>query len=129
MTITDPHIRHQAAILALDQQAATARKATPGPWRAGGTPFHPWELIIAPDYPLIEMDTNERGAADAEFIAANHPTAALTSVEGRRRILERHPPDPEFEGPACGHPGCFAVGANWPCADWLDAAAGLEDRP
>lgn len=121
----------------LDEKAAKARAATPGPWRHN--PEKEWhtdpamlarakqrrltyggeEFVGAG--PLDETvcvaatgpADDARSAADAAHIATNDPAAVLASVEADRRILAPHIPDREHPDPwahdVC--PACTRYGA------------------
>ncbi len=78
--------------LDLDKVAAATAEAYDGPWRAGRggrTGEHPWEVVIRPDLPFVELDDTPKGRATAKFMAASRtwvPQLVAAVQERQARI-------------------------------------------
>lgn len=130
---------HTAALAALDQLAELAHAAQPyGAWYQESSR----EVVGDDRVPLVLGERHEHQAAgdledwifsaatrgDAAYIAAHHPQAVLAVLAGRRRVLERHRPDAFLlpdTSPACAKCDGLNDKPNWPCPDYVDAAADL----
>lgn len=120
-----PAERHAAVLAGLDRLAALDAAATPDRWlevdlrrvlvgHRDGSP------LAAP--PVLAR-------ADDAALVLTLRNAAAAVIAGRRRIIERHGPDPDGDHRFCSR--CVAeaprgpVPVPWPCDDWRDAAADL----
>jgi hypothetical protein len=76
--------------LDLDEIDARAEAATEGPWYHGGDKavarqmFEPHELIVSPNYPLIEFEPSDQGVADAKFAAHARTDVPILVAEIKR---------------------------------------------
>ena len=50
----------------------------------------------------------------------------IAGLEGRRNILQRHAPIPLWNSATDW--ACVRCTRSWPCVDWRDASAGLEEN-
>lgn len=108
----------------LDEWAALAEKAAPGPWWAWGTVQDDVYVVRdADDEYLATLDYDERSYHAAEFMAESR-TAVPMLVEALRAVLTLHTPylPPHSKTTKCGYcsetgdPYCLPEGAErWPC--------------
>lgn len=66
-----------------------------------------------------------RYAVIQQTIKAAEDNQVAVGLEGRRRIIQRHAPAGPADCEQCGRDSWNAP--VWPCPDWLDATAGLEE--
>jgi hypothetical protein len=92
--------------LDLNAIKARAEAVTPGPWTAGGSFTHPWEVCIAADVPFVELDATRQGGIDAKFIAHAREDVPAGPAEDCLCADDRA----EAGGDLCGH--CTRP---WPC--------------
>lgn len=116
---------HAAVLAALSAACNAVADSTGGPWHVGDAvdPLSPCNLHSAQD---------GRGVADGLSWQDAHMLAALrntapAALRGARRIIERHTPAGSDCCSAClGH---LYAAAEWPCADYRDAAAVIPNLP
>nr|WP_196790273.1 DUF6221 family protein [Streptomyces caniscabiei] len=123
------------------EDEATARAATPGPWKQSGIGEYGWGVSFSSPGAGVEADDSAQGRADADHIARHHPDRVLREVEGRRQLLALHEPtmnvgtDSDPDDPAtyvmcCGTCQIEVVKpGDWPCEHLRLLALPYADHP
>lgn len=118
----------------LNELEATARAASPGPWRA--TAEHD-EVIAVDDVTVAEgfALSGQQLRATVDYIVANDPQSVLDLVAAERAMLELHRDAGsgrnygyvEHACAVCGIADSYAM--PWPCDTLRLLASGLRNRP
>jgi hypothetical protein len=127
---------HGVVLEGLALLEAVAKSAQPGGswYREGRDVATRMPLLTPAEMAELHPDQHEdwvftaATSADASYIVAQHPARVLAQLAGRRRIIERHRPV-AVVGVLNPTPAAYICRrctlADWPCDDYLDAAADL----
>ncbi|MGQ4514236.1 DUF6221 family protein [Streptomyces sp. DW26H14] len=111
----------------LDEDEATARAASDGPWTTWTGPIRTWmtkgnlcHTVMTWDHPTGHAPIMTESWMDSRHIAEWHPARVLAEVEAKRRILECHEPWTASNGDIiCGRCGREHIdgrpGGHFPC--------------
>lgn len=119
--------RHSRNLAILDALLGLEGEATPGPWRAVPVPAERLQGDVAKLRGATgrAVTPDAWSGWDAALVAALR-TGARGTLSARRRVLERHAPNPCGNSIDCAR--CVDGQENqhlWPCEDYTDAEAGL----